>query len=324
MSQVASIKPATAVIESKMKLTALVRGKQLQPIRAVVFGPEGCGKSTFAANAPAPIFLGAEDGTAQLDVVRFPTPSTWADVLEAVRVLASEDHQFKTLVVDSADWVEPLLWRHLISKDKTGAETIEDVSGGYGKGYTAALDEWRVFLAAIERMRKAKSMHVLLIAHSHIKAFKNPEGPDYERHELKLNGKAAGLLKEWSDCVMFANYETFAVADKSKRVRGVSTGARLLNTERSAAFDAKNRYGLQPQLPLSWQAFEDAVKAGQPADPVALLEEVSRKLLELAPAEQEKVKAALPRATDALRLSQLNDYINGRLAIQASAKTKEP
>ncbi len=309
-------KQPTPIVASKMKLSALVRGKQQQPIRAVVFGPEGCGKSTFASNAPAPIFLGTEDGTAQLDVTRFPAPSTWADVLEAVRVLTVEEHEFQTLVVDTLDWAEPLVWKFLCQRE--GAPSVEEIGGGYGKGYTAALDEWRILLAAIERMQKAKPMHVLLLAHSHIKSFKNPEGPDWERYELKLNQKAAGVMKEWSDAVLFANYETFAVADKAKRVRGVSTGNRLLYTERTAGFDAKNRYGLPSSLPLSWPAFEAAVKAGQPADPKVLLEEIQRKAAGLMPAEQEKVAAAVGRAAgDAVKLSQLNDYVNAKTAEQA-------
>ncbi len=306
--------------ESKMKLSTLVRGKQLRPIRAVVFGPEGTGKSTFAANAPTPIFIGAEDGTAQLDVVRFPSPSTWSDILEAVRVLTVEEHQFQTLVIDTLDHAEPLIWRQVCLR--AGEATIEDVGGGYGKGYTVAMDEWRALLAALERMQRAKPMHVLLLAHSHIKSFKNPEGPDWERYELKLNQKAAGLMKEWSDAVLFVNHETFAVADKAKRTRGVSTGARLIHSERSASFDAKNRYGLPPTLPLSWSAFDEAVRASQPSDPKTLLEEIQRKTAALSMAEQEKVTSAIGRAKgEAVKLSQLNDYVNARVA-ELAAKEK--
>jgi hypothetical protein len=95
---------------SRMKLAAVTRGRLERPTRVLLYGVEGVGKSTFAASAPAPIFIAAEDGTAQLDVARFPEPKTWSDVLEAVGELATSEHVFKTLVVDTLDWLEPLCW----------------------------------------------------------------------------------------------------------------------------------------------------------------------------------------------------------------------
>ncbi len=307
----------------KFTLNDVTRGRKQQPFRVTLFGPEGIGKTTFGAGAPNPIFLGAEDGSGQLDVARLPQPKTWGDVEHALHLLASEAHAYKTLVVDTLDWLEPLNWAFICERDRKS--DIEDY--GYGKGYQAALDEWRRFLAALERLR-AKQMHVVLLAHAWLKAFKNPEGPDFDRYELKLNLKAGGLLKEWSDAVLFANYETYAVKEdatkeaKKTRVRGVSTGARLLFAERTAAYDAKNRYGLPASMPLSWESFETAAVAGQPADPKVLTEEIQRKAADLGAEEKKKVLAAIGRANgDAVKLSQLNNYTNSRLAEQAAKES---
>lgn len=319
MSQPPKVQPKQQVLAapSRMTLRALVKGRQVQPIRALLFGPEGVGKSTFGSNAPAPIFLGAEDGTGQLDVTRFPSPETWPEVLEAVRVLTVEPHDYRTVVLDSADWIEPLIWTHLCRQE--GVSNIESLGGGYGKGYTAALDQWRLLLAGLEALRRAKSMHVVTLAHSVIKSFKNPEGLDYERYELKLNGKAAGLLKEWHDAVLFANHEAFAVKDeKTKRVKGVSTGARVIYTSRTAAYDAKNRYSLPDSLPLSWQEFESAVAAGRVADPSVLLAEIERKIDLLDEKLGKDARAAILRAAgDAQKLAQLNNWANVKLAEKA-------
>lgn len=297
---------------TRMTLASLVRGKQDQPIRVVLFGVEGVGKSTFGADSPKPIFLGAEDGTAHLDVTRFPMPGNWTEVLEAIRTLTTEEHDFKTLVLDTLDWAEPMLWAHLCARDKQ--ENIE--AYGYGKGYAAALDEWRVFLAAIEQMRAKKGMHVVLLAHSWIKPFKNPEGDDFDRYEMKLHPKAGGLLKEWCDVVLFANFETFATKDaKTKRIKGVSTGARLLYTTRTAAYDAKNRFDLPESLPLSWADFEAAVSAHRPADPAALRSEIERKAKLLGGEMEKAAMAAIERANgDAVKLSQLNNWTNAKMA----------
>lgn len=305
--------PTTPPRAVRMTLSSIVRGIIQAPYRLIVHGTDGVGKSTFAADAPAPIFLGAEDGTGHLDVARFPAPECWQDIRDAVRTLTNEPHDFKTLAVDSLDWVEPHIWQHVCNT--AGADTIEEVGGGYGKGYTAALDLWRSLLSDLERLQAAKGMHVILIAHSLIKMFKNPEGDDFERYTIKLNDKAAGLCREWAKGVYFANFETFAVKEKSKRVKGVSTGARLLYTQRTAAYDAKDRYLVGESLPLSWADFDAAAKAASPVDPKALASEVERKAKILGgEIEAFSLESLRKHAGDAVSLAKLNDRLNAKLA----------
>jgi hypothetical protein len=305
---------------SRMRLDKLVIGKQSRPKRVTLAGPEGVGKSTFGAGAPKPIFLGTEEGTALLDVTRFPTPESWTDVLDAVRTLTLETHDFQTLVLDTLDWLEPMLWADLCRKH--GVASIEDIGdtngkGGFGKGYTAALDSWRVLLSAIERLRTAKNMHVIFLAHTWIKPFKNPEGPDYDRYEMKLNNKASGLVKEWCDALLFANFETFALKEKTgqKRIKGVSSGARVIYTERSAAYDAKNRYSLPASLPLSWADFNTAAEAGAVADPANLKSEITRKAKLLGGDTQTKILETMTKAGDNPQsLALINNRVNARLS----------
>jgi hypothetical protein len=310
--------PSATTKPSRMSLGSLVKGRQQHPIRALLYGPEGVGKSTFGAAAPGAIFLGAEDGTASLDVTRFAAPESWGDLLDAVRILSNEKHEYKTLVIDTLDWAEPLLWAHICARDKQ--ESVE--SYGYGRGYVAALDEWRVLLAALERMRKASSMHVVMLAHSWIKAFKSPTGDGFDRYELKLHPKASGLLKEWADCVLFSDYEVYEVRDeRTKRVRGVdNNGARIIHTERRAAWDAKNRYGLPESMPLSWPDFMAAVEAHQPGEPDALIEAILAKAKQLGGKMQTDTVASLQKiGKDAVKLSTLNNWCQAKLAEKAVA-----
>lgn len=310
----AAVTATTAPQPRRMILANLVKGRQAAPLRVLIAGTDGIGKSTFAATAPAPIFLGTEDGTAQLDVTRFPSPESWDDVREALRTLTSEEHDFKTLALDSLDWLEPLIWDHICRRD--GQTTIEGY--GYGKGYAAALDEWRAFIADLERLRRAKAMHIVMIAHAWIKPFRNPEGDDFDRYELKLNAKAAGLLKEWSDAVLFANYETLAVRDdKTKRIKGVSTGARLIHTVRTAAWDAKNRFSLPETLPLSWADFFAATEIREAADPAEMIAAITENAARLPEDQAAKATAALTRAgKDATKLMQLNNWVLAKLGEQ--------
>lgn len=305
-------KTAAPPRQNRMTLASVVRGKQTAPYRILIHGVDGVGKSTFGADAPAPIFLGTESGTNHLDVARFPMPEAWLDVLDAIQSLTADPGGFKTLVVDSVDWVEPLIWSHVC--EQAGAKSIEEVGGGFGKGYTAALDAWRQFLAALERLQRTRGMNVILVAHSLIKPFRNPEGEDFERYILKLNEKAAGLLREWSEGVFFCNYRTFAVAQKGKRTRGVSDGARMLYSQRTAAYDAKDRYGLPDSMPLSWAEFEAAAVRGEPAAASDLVEAIKANASRLSAELQRKAVEYLADAgTDATKLSKLNTWVQTKL-----------
>lgn len=303
---------------SRMTLAAVTRGPQTQPLRVVIYGPGGIGKTTFGAQAPAPIFLGPESGSALLDVARFPQPETWADVREAVRVLGAEEHPYRTLVIDSLDWLEPLCWQHVCAR--AGKRSIEDF--GFGKGYVAALEEWRAFLAGIERLGAGRGMHVVAIAHGEVKPFKNPEGDDYDRWQLKLHRAAAGLIAEWCDELAFAAFRTHArkVDPNGQRGRGFGS-ERVLYTERSAAFDAKSRHGLPMEMPLSWEEFFAATQRGASEVTGALRAEIDavlEKLEPLAPEMAAKARAACEGA-DPHRLSTYLNTLRARLA-QLSAQ----
>jgi len=295
-----------------------VSGKIAKPIRALVWGTEGIGKSTFGANAPAPIFLGAEDGTSELDIARFAEPGTWQDAFDAIAELTNAQHDYQTLVIDTLDWLEPLCWTHVCAtRPGTGGKRVTDIEAyGYGKGYAAALDEWRRLLAALERLRSARGMHIVLLAHGWIKGFKNPDGDDYDRYELKLHPKAGGLLKEWCDAVLFANYETLT-HESNGRSKGLATGARVLHTQRRAAWDAKNRYDLPETLPLDWNAFMGAVQAHRPADPARLKVKIAALLERASDDVRARVTTALERVGDnAAELARIADKLAATVQIQ--------
>lgn len=301
--------------QSRMTLANVTRGRLEKPRRILLHGVEKIGKSTFAAGAPNAIFICPEDGTAELDVSRFPEPRSWPDVLQAIDTLRTEPHDYQHAVFDTLDWLEPMLWAYLCQRDRKA-----DIHAwGYGKGFDAALVEWRVFVKRLEDLREQRGMHVILLAHSWIKGFKNPLGDDYDRYELKIHQKASGFLREWCDAVLFANFEQFAVKDDKQRVRGVSTGARIIHTERNAAYDAGNRYSLPEQLPLSWSAFDDAVKAG--ADPVVLTAKIAALLAATNDATlTEKVNAAVAKSpTDGAHLARVLNHLNATLNAKENA-----
>src|SRR5215467_9538088 len=238
-------------------LSAISHGKRPRHIFALIYGTDGVGKSFWASHAPRPIFIGAEIGTEQLDVARFPQTETISELLAQVRALQTEQHDFDSVVLDSLDWVEPLIWNAVCDEGKV--ETIEQYAGGYGKGYARALDLWRTLLRELSALNE--KMHVLLIGHAQIKSFQDPELPTaYDRYQLKINDKAAALVREAADAVLFARFETEIVKSNGKaRARG--EGVRVMYCESRPGWDAKNRFNLPFCMPLDWKTFGEAIRA---------------------------------------------------------------
>lgn len=311
--------PATAHATSKPLLSLVKRSKAENPIRAAIFGAAGMGKTTFGADAPDPVFMCAENGLAGFDLPMLE-PETWQQVLSTLDQLATDEHSFKTLVVDTLTRLEALVNVRVLELHGKGKTNITDIA--YGKGGDYAADEWRVFISKLETIWSKRGMNVVLIAHSHTAKIKNPAGGDYGVITIKLDARAEGLIREWSDACLYAEMGSIQVGGDEKRAKIVSDGVRVLRTSPVAgsAFIAKNRYNLPDTLPLNWQAFADAVKANRPAEPEVSKARIA-KLLEGAEAEYAaKVRAAVEHNTnDAVMLAKIANKVAAQVAIKESA-----
>jgi len=239
-------------------LTQIHSGKRQRPPRLIIYGIEGVGKSTLASMAPKPIFIPTEDGLDQIPCDSFPLAQTFEEVLAALTALATEEHDYQTVVIDSLDWLERLAWE--ACSKRFGVKNIEKVDGGFHKGYTHVLTEWRQVVDALRYLREEKGMIVLLLAHSKIERVNDPETTPFDRCSPRLHKFAAALLSEWVDGVLFATRQLGAAkGDKAG-------GERILRCVGSPACLAKNRYSLPEQLPLAWPDLMSAIAAGAQAE----------------------------------------------------------
>lgn len=238
-----------------MSLLSLVKtGKEPQPPRIMLYGSEGIGKSSFAAQAPKPIFIQLEDGLSEIDCAKFPLVSSFDGVMDELRALLEEAHDYQTIVVDSLDWLERIIWDRVCVD--FGVKSIEKADGGYGKGYVHALGYWRQFISALADIRSQKGMAIILIAHSKVERFEDPEHAAYDRYTPRLHRQACSLVCEWVDAVLFATRKLRVDTEQNKAAPvGADGGERILRTNGSPACVAKNRYGLVSELPLDWSAF---------------------------------------------------------------------
>jgi hypothetical protein len=271
--------PTKSQAAHRLSLSDLITEGNKLPSRVVLHGVEGVGKTSFAANAPNPIGLMARGETGLETLIdagqvkptaHFPELQTWTDTLEALDALLVENHDHKTLVLDAINGFERLCHEHVCATmfnndwGKSGFQS-------YMQGYDASLPEWRGFLTRLDAIRAQRKMAILCLCHTKVTPFRNPEGADYDRYQPDMHHKTWSLTHRWADIVMFANFYT-VVIDEVKQGKGAAKGKggggkeRIMFTERSAAFDAKNRNGLPQEISMgssaaeSWSNFLTAMK----------------------------------------------------------------
>ena len=238
-------------------------GSPIPPVRINIQGTDGIGKSTFGAGADTPIFIQAEDGLSFINAPRFPQADTWAEMLEQVKSLVTEEHQYKTVVLDTTDAAAKLGEAYVC--EQNGWSSAADPKAGYGAFYVAEENAWGHLLSGLNVLHTQKGMNVILLSHVASKAYKDPELEPYDRWEMRCNKKVNSLIKDWVDFNLFANYETQLIKDGQK-ARGVSYGNRGLFTQIAAAYDAKSRLALPSKLEFSWNAFMEAYTAALAAN----------------------------------------------------------
>jgi len=246
----------------------ITEGKIKSAQKIVVYGPEGIGKSTFAAQFPFPLFIDTEGSTKHMDVRRAPRPTSWAMLMDHVKQVKQNPALCKTLVIDTADWAEQLCIDAICAKaQKTG---IEDF--GYGKGYVYLSEEFGRLLNLLEDVI-GLGINVVFTAHAKMRKFEQPdEMGAYDRWEMKLEKQTGPLLKEWADMVLFANYETVVInVDDQGALKGknkVQGGKRVMYTTHHPCWDAKNRQDLKEKLPFEFASIASVLTDIKPATAV--------------------------------------------------------
>lgn len=276
---------------SKYQITT---GILQSPVKTVLYGPEGIGKSTFAAQFPDPVFIDTEGGTKRLNVARLPQPTSWAMLLDEVSEVRKGSIPCGTLVIDTADWAERLCIQAVCARGKVNG--IEDF--GYGKGYTYAKEEFAKLLDSLEEVLNA-GHNVVVLAHAAITKFEQPDAVgNYDRWSMKTSKQVAPLLREWCDMLLFANYKT--VVEKSgsgpNAKNKASGGRRVLYTTHHACWDAKNRFDLADELPFEYASIAACIPSLAASQaPKMMNPQVSEPESDILPAPEPQ--AELPRET---------------------------
>lgn len=235
--------------------TFVVAEGEYPPVRINIQGIDGIGKSTFGSDADSSIFIQAEDGLGFIkNAARFPVANTWEEIRAQIAELMQEDHEFKTVVLDTTDAAAKLAEEFVIKENNW--KSANDPKASYGAFYVAEENAWRHLLQGLNFCHTDRKMNVILLSHVGDKVVNDPTVGEYRAYQMRNNKKVNALIKDWVDFNLFADYDKTLNSDGTAR----SSGNRFLYTRYSMGFEAKARLAIPEQLPLSWDAFITAYK----------------------------------------------------------------
>jgi hypothetical protein len=222
-----------------------------RPVIATICGDSGLGKTTLAAAFPNPIVIRAEDGLqgvpAELRPMAFPVIHKEEELWNQIMALLQEEHQYKTLVIDSVTALERMFMQHVIETDPKKPKSINQALGGSGAGLSAVAGMHQRVRRACGLLNERKGMHIVFVAHADMETVELPDQDPYSRYSLRLGKKSVAPYVDDSDVVGFLKLETFTTGD-GERKKAIRDGTRILVTYATASNVSKNRFGITKDL----------------------------------------------------------------------------
>jgi hypothetical protein len=236
-------------------LKKLERPRGQRPIIATFFGEGGMGKSTLAAMFPRPVFIRTEDGTASLagndEVMLFPLVSSSQEVLDQIEALATQEHEFKTLVLDSITQLGTLIEHEIVAADPK-AKSINQAGGGYGAGYNTAAEKHRQVREWAGALAYERGMNVVFIGHADTETLDLPDFDPFARYTVRMHKRSLPHYTDNVDLVGLIRLKTYVRGDGDKK-RAISTGDREIICFPQASSVTKNRFNITQPLPFTFE-----------------------------------------------------------------------
>jgi hypothetical protein len=255
-----------------MSLLRIETTPKNQPTRLYLHATEKWGKTSFAAHAPNPVFIITKGEDGLLDLIDsgqlpptpyYPEAKSWNELLSYIDELIREEHQYKTLVIDTGNGAERLLVDHVLHFEFNDVMNGRDGFNTYGAGSSSCIVHWEKFLDKLNILRKNKMMSIIILAHSKTKDVLNPIGKDYGQVRPEGVEKLWPLTHKWASII--ANGAFDIAVDRDGKVDTSKSGKRVLKFSGAASCVAGNRYGLPPQVDCgktakdAWEAFKNAL-----------------------------------------------------------------
>lgn len=220
-----------------------------------LYGVEGVGKDSLAAEFPSPVLIQTpgENPPSDVTVDSFGEVKDFETLMGAFEALFAEEHEFATLIISAADGIDRIAQAEACKRN--GWQSIEDP--GFGKGYVEAESVWGEILEPIRALgfptaEGGKGMTVILIGHTEIKNFDDPASTTYSRYLPNLQKRAGDLVRASADVIAFLNYRVSIKVEKTgfgqEKKEAAGAGIRMIYLEERPGFIAKNRYSMPSEL----------------------------------------------------------------------------
>lgn len=210
----------------------------------------GLGKTTLAAMFPKPVFIRTEDGTQSIvgsDAVLFDVAQTTDQIFDQISALVEQEHDFKTLVLDSITQLNTMIEAEIISSDPKNPKSLNQALGGYGAGHSAVAERHREIRQACGYLSAMKGMHIVFIAHADSETVDLPDSDPYSRYTIRMNKKSVGHYSDNVDCVGFIKLKRFLRGETDHK-KAISDGTRIITCYPTANHISKNRFGISEDL----------------------------------------------------------------------------
>lgn len=233
-----------------MALSEILQQPKHRAVCTTICGEGGMGKTTLAASFPAPVFIRTEDGMESLGdnaPMAFPLAQSSQDILDQLNMLGAEEHQFRTVVIDSVTKLNILIEQEIIAADPKHPKSINQANGGYGAGMAAAAERHRQIKALCDQLVQYKGMNVVFIAHADSELVELPDQDPYTRYTLRMGKRAVTHYSDDVDVVAFVKLKTFT-SGSGDRKRATTTGERIITCYPTPNHISKNRYGISEDL----------------------------------------------------------------------------
>jgi len=234
-----------------MSVLSTIKKPADRPAIVTILGDSGLGKTSLACTFPQPIVIRAEDGLSAIPAEQrpdaFPVIQSVDDVWDQLMALIKEEHEYKTVIIDSVTALERLFIQHVIDSDPKNPRSINQANGGYGAGLAAVATMHQRVRKACGMLNERKNMHVVFVAHADTETVELPDQDPYTRYSLRLGKRSVAPYVDDSDVVGFLKLQTFTTGD-GERKKAMSDGTRLLVCYATASNVSKNRYGIEDDI----------------------------------------------------------------------------
>lgn len=242
-------------------LSSIGSSKRKRGRKTVLCGTGGVGKTTAASKWPNPVLLATEDGASDLAIPAFfagRAVKDYQELMGPIMELGNDQvaPKFQTIIIDSADWAETIFQKHVAGIK--GVESLSDLENDFGRSEGKADSLFTSMLNALDHLRENKGMHVVIICHSGIVKFQDPQGASYDIEGPKLHTTSKGCgagpaLYEWADELFFIKQPVHKVeqnegfSKKNTRKIAIADGEPMIFTRPEPALRAKCRmHGVPP------------------------------------------------------------------------------